>query len=42
MLMTLFLELQLNSHGHTFASEMKKVFEMSMIGELTYFLSLPS
>lgn len=29
-----------DSHTHTFASKMKKVFKMSMIGELTYLLCL--
>jgi hypothetical protein len=30
----------IDSHAHEFATEMKKEFEMSMIGELTYFLGL--
>ncbi|XP_059446488.1 uncharacterized mitochondrial protein AtMg00810-like [Corylus avellana] len=29
-----------DSHSHTFAEEMKKIFEMSMIGELSYFRGL--
>lgn len=31
-----------NSHAQDFASKMKKGIEMNMIGELTYFLGLPS
>jgi hypothetical protein len=31
-----------DSHAHDFASKMKKEIEMNMIGELTYFLGLPS
>jgi hypothetical protein len=38
--MTLFLGATINSYAHDFASEMKKEFEISMIGEHTYFLSL--
>jgi len=30
----------IDSHAHEFVTEMKKEFEMSMIGELTYFLDL--
>jgi hypothetical protein len=30
----------LDSQGHEFAEEMKQEFEMSMIGELTYFLGM--
>ena len=30
----------IDSHSHTFAKEMKKMFEISMIGELSYFLGL--
>lgn len=31
-----------DSHAHEFASKMKKEIDMNMIGELTYFLGLPS
>jgi hypothetical protein len=30
----------IDSHAHEFATKMKKEFEMSMIGDLTYFLDL--
>ena len=29
-----------DSHSHSFAEEMKKMFEMRMTGELYYFLGL--